>query len=80
MAQWLRLQATNAGATSSIPGQGTKIPHATRHGKNIKKKKKKKRQCLTVREDPVNGGISGSSEEGILRQKGFAVTLRSLYR
>ena len=44
------------------------------------KKKKKKRQCLTVREDPVNGGISGSSEEGILRQKGFAVTLRSLYR
>ena len=25
----------------SIPGQGTKIPHATWHGQKIKKKKKK---------------------------------------
>ena len=27
--QWLRLCAPNAGNTGFIPGQGTKIPHAT---------------------------------------------------
>ena len=26
--QWLRLQTSNAGGTSSIPDEGTKIPHA----------------------------------------------------
>ena len=26
--QWLRLCRSNAGATDSIPGQGSKIPHA----------------------------------------------------
>ena len=26
--QWLRLYASNAGGVGSIPGQGTKIPHA----------------------------------------------------
>ena len=30
--QWLRLHASPAGAAGSIAGQGTKIPHATRHG------------------------------------------------
>ena len=34
--QWLKLQASNAEGTGSIPGQGTKIPHATWHGQNIK--------------------------------------------
>ena len=29
MVQWLRLCAPNAGDTGSVPGQGTKIPHAT---------------------------------------------------
>ena len=28
--QWLRLQTSTAGGTSSIPGLGTKIPHAMR--------------------------------------------------
>ena len=28
MVQWLRLRATTAGGEGSIPGQGTKIPHA----------------------------------------------------
>ena len=37
--QWLRLCTSKAGATGSIPGWGTKIPHATWHGQNIKKKK-----------------------------------------
>ena len=30
--QWLRLQASNAGSANSIPGQGTKIPHAVHPG------------------------------------------------
>ena len=29
--QWLRLQASTAGGMGSIPGQGTKIPHAAWH-------------------------------------------------
>ena len=29
--QWLRLCASTAGDAGSIPGQGTKIPHAGRH-------------------------------------------------
>ena len=32
MVQRLRLHASNAGGVGSIPGQGTKIPHATRCG------------------------------------------------
>ena len=36
MVQWLKLQASNAEGTGSIPGQGTKIPHATWHGQKIK--------------------------------------------
>ena len=28
--QWLRLCASTAGGMGSIPGRGTKIPHATR--------------------------------------------------
>ena len=35
--QWLRLQASTAGGESSIPGRGTKIPHAEKHGQKIKK-------------------------------------------
>jgi len=33
--QWLRLHASNAGAADSIPGEGTKIPHARQCSKNI---------------------------------------------
>ena len=36
MAQWLRLQASNAGGLGLIPGQGTKILHAVRFDKNRK--------------------------------------------
>ena len=35
--QWLGLRASTAGGTGSIPGQGTKIPHAM-----VCPKKKKK--------------------------------------
>ena len=30
--QWLRLHASTAGCTGSIPGQGTKIPHTASCG------------------------------------------------
>ena len=39
--QWLRFRASSAGGAGSIPGLGTKIPHAARP-KKLKKKKKKK--------------------------------------
>ena len=37
--QWLRFHACIAGGVGSIPGQGTKIPHATGHSK-------KKKNCI----------------------------------
>ena len=33
--QWLKLLISNAGDAGSIPGGGTKIPHATRHSQKI---------------------------------------------
>ena len=33
---WLRLCASAAGGTGSIPGQGTKLPHAMQPKKNKK--------------------------------------------
>ena len=39
--QWLRLCAYNAGGAGSIPGRGTKIPHAAGRGQ-----KKKTKQTL----------------------------------
>ena len=39
--QGLRLRAPTAGGTSSIPGQGTKIPSAMRHGQKSKTNKQK---------------------------------------
>ena len=34
--QWLRLRDPNVGGIGSIPGQKTKIPHATRHSQKKK--------------------------------------------
>ena len=34
--QWLRLRTSTAGVTGSIPGWGTKILHAVRHGQKKK--------------------------------------------
>ena len=39
--QWLRLRASTAGGSGSIPGQGPKVPHA----KGQSQKKKKKPHC-----------------------------------
>ena len=41
MVQWLRLLASNARGTGSIPSWVTKIPHALCHGKKINKWKNK---------------------------------------
>ena len=38
MVQQIRLQASNAGSMGSIPGQGTKIPHAAKKAKQTKTK------------------------------------------
>ena len=43
--RWLGLSISTAGGMTSIPGQGTKTLHATRHGK---KKKGKERKNMTV--------------------------------
>ena len=42
--QWLGLQASTAGGPGSIPGQETKIPHATRYGQ--KKKNPTRSYCI----------------------------------
>ena len=48
MVQWLRLGASTAGGAGSIPGWGTKIPHAA-----LQKKKKRRRvDEILDREDP----------------------------
>ena len=39
--QWLTRHTSNAQGAGSIPGQGTKIPHAVQHSQRLKKKKKK---------------------------------------
>ena len=45
MVQWLRLHASNPRGVGSIPGRGTKIPHAAWRGQeNVKKKRKNKKK------------------------------------
>ena len=44
--QWLGLRAFTAGVTGSIPGQGTKIPHAAQPSQ---KERKKERQTDRLR-------------------------------
>ena len=60
--QWLRLHASTAGATGSIPGQGTKIPHAAQCGQ----KTWVAQLCLTLC-DPMDCILPGSSVHGILQ-------------
>ena len=58
--QWLRLRASNAGGAGSIPGWGTRIPHAAQHGKKILKKVAWLQFCLSptlcfLPSDPLSG-------------------------
>ena len=45
MVQWLTVRASNAGGIGSIPGRGSRSPHAARGSKKKKKEKKKKKPC-----------------------------------
>ena len=56
--QWLRLDTSTAGGRGSIPGQGTKIPHALGHGQ----KNKKGRKYIS---------LFGNTNEGTTEQKTF---------
>ena len=55
--QWLRHYASIVGGTDSVPGQGTKIPHATLCGKKKKienkKQKHKKQKNKTKKESHI---------------------------
>ena len=55
MVQWLRLRASNAGGTGSIPGWGTNIPHAvqTKTKKQKNKKEKTKKPKTTTTKTPL---------------------------
>ena len=44
--QWLRLCASSAGGAGSIPGRGTKIPHAVQHGQILKSNKNKNKNIF----------------------------------
>ena len=46
--QWLRLHASAAGAMSSIPRWGTKVPHAMWCGQEIKKREREREQLLLL--------------------------------
>ena len=46
--QWLRPQASNAGCMGSIPGRGTRIPHAMQCGQENKKKERKKQDLSSA--------------------------------
>ena len=47
MVQWLRLSTSSGRGMGSIPGQGTKIPHATWHSKKKKVYNNKKETKYT---------------------------------
>ena len=49
--QWLGLCASTAGGMGSIPGQGTKIPHAVWHGQKQNQDQKQTKQKY-ARMDP----------------------------
>ena len=48
MVQWLGLHASTAGGTDSIPGCGTKIPHAMQYGQKEKNKNKNKKTLKQI--------------------------------
>ena len=48
MVQWLRLRASTAGSTGSVPGWRTKILHARGQNKMPKKNAKKKKNLKFI--------------------------------
>ena len=65
MVQWLQLRASSAGGSGSIPGRGTKIPHASWFGKKKKKKMELPRGFLLMCQYQVvkNGWAEGCVED-----------------
>ena len=55
MVQWLGFHASTAGVTGSIPGGGTKIPHATLCGQKKKKKKKPEGEKTNQKKNKIKG-------------------------
>ena len=60
MVQWLGLHASTAGGTDSIPGCGTKIPHAMQYGQKEKTKNKKTLRAARFRPGPA--GLPAGSQ------------------
>ena len=60
--KWLRLCASTAGGTGSIPRWGTKIPHAAQCGPNKQTNKQKQRE--QVRGSSLNQGIRRAGDRG----------------
>ena len=72
MAQWLRLHAADAEDMVSIPGQGTKIPHAMQHGQTIflKKETVREKVKLSRATSPLsNWCVSKSNSSSIFCEK-----------
>ena len=59
--QWLRLCTSSAGV-SSIPGQGTKIPHAVDHDQKTKKKTQFWALLLITESKYLAGGVQGDPD------------------
>ena len=81
--QWLRFCPSNAGSAGSIPGQGTKIPHAVWHGqKKIKERKKTEIEdhidCLIKKKMNYSAIVAGPRNQNIWWTKAshYVVTQR----
>ena len=66
-AQWSRIHTFTVGGTGSIPGSGTKIPHATQCGQNMPPSKKKPIKTQN-KESFYTGVFSAVSLSSILAQ------------
>ena len=60
--QWLKLQASSAGGVGSIPGWGSKIPHAARCGQK-KKNKTRELLCFYCPDSRASAQVVTSPEE-----------------
>ena len=57
MVQWLKLCASTVGGAGSIPGWGTKIPHALWYSQKTNKLKKKKKDIFLGGQECFKDGL-----------------------